>query len=283
VTFEIARDVTEFLSDPIGRAVVGSSYVVWCSAPDLVGSIHWAFNEHDVRDLVELLGCIHHPAMAATVRVMWDCRDVKRVDSDALLEFLQLLRRELPRLSPRIERQCVVVPDGLAGVLLAGALPSLAPAHPVRPFCELATACAYLAHPATAAAHRTATEMATVARGPELMVARLRSQLAIDLGGATIGNCAAALGLSTRTLQRELSRCATSFSDELRRVRVATAEDLLRFSDMKIEAIASRVGYGTASRLTATLHRERSATATELRAGLRETCANDRAEVAAAR
>ena len=72
--------------------------------------------------------------------------------------------------------------------------------------------------------------------------------------------------MSTRTLQRELHQLATSFSDELRRVRIATAELLLAQTDLKIEAIATQVGFGTASRMSATLRRELNVTASELRA-----------------
>lgn len=269
-TYELVREASQFLAAPIGRCILGPNYLVWCDAPDLVGSIQWgALNDRDVRELVALFNCVRHPAMAATVCVLWDCRDVERVDSEVLLELVRLLRIQLPSLSPRIHRQAVVVPDGLPGVLLAGALPSLAPRHPVRPFRELEAGYAFIGHPGAAAAHEAAAAMAIQGRGSSVLVARVRAHLASDLDGATVATSAAALGLSTRTLQRELSRCETSFSDELRRMRVAAAEELLKLSDMKIEAIASRVGYGTASRLTATLLRERQATASELRSGMR--------------
>jgi transcriptional regulator GlxA family with amidase domain len=82
----------------------------------------------------------------------------------------------------------------------------------------------------------------------------------------TIDVVATALGMSTRTLQRELRRLDTSFSDELRRVRIAAAEALLVLTDLKIDAIATQVGFGTASRMSASLRRERNLTASELRA-----------------
>ena len=84
---------------------------------------------------------------------------------------------------------------------------------------------------------------------------------------ASLDGCAAALGLSGRTLQRELHRRDTSFSDELRRARVAAAGQLLRMTDLKMEAIAQRVGFGTASRMSAMLRRELSATPSMVRAG----------------
>jgi transcriptional regulator GlxA family with amidase domain len=56
-------------------------------------------------------------------------------------------------------------------------------------------------------------------------------------------------------LQRELARVDTSFSEELRRVRLATAESLLMASDLDIDAIAHEVGLGNASRMSALLRR----------------------------
>ena len=71
--------------------------------------------------------------------------------------------------------------------------------------------------------------------------------------------------MSTRTLQRELTRLDTSFRDELLRIRIATAQTLLAHTDQKIEAIAIQIGFGTASRMSAWLRRELNRTASELR------------------
>jgi transcriptional regulator GlxA family with amidase domain len=89
--------------------------------------------------------------------------------------------------------------------------------------------------------------------------------IAVDLVEASVERCATALAVSVRTLQRELTRAGTSFSDELRRARVAAAGELLRLADTKLEAIAARVGFGSSARMNEALRRELGVTARELR------------------
>ena len=262
-----APDHAEFLESPIGRCAVGRTFVIWCGAPDLSGIILWGEpDDQDVRDLVALSEYIHHPSMAPERCAILDCRDVQRVDADTLLGFTTAARDRMPVWSSRISRQAVLLPSGLGGILIAGALTSVTPMHPMRVVRGLPQALAFIDHPSGHSSQTAATEIANAARGSSVLVTRVRARLALDLVETGVDDCAAALGLSARTLQRELQRLGTSFSDELRRARVAAAEELLRMSDLKIESIASRVGFGTASRMSAVLRRELSATAGMVRA-----------------
>lgn len=259
-------DREEFLRSPIGHAVTGATYLIWCHAPDLAGSIQWGTpTERDVGEMIAVMDFIHHRAVAPTGCVLMDCRDIESVDGDVLLGFAERARELLVVWSPRIRGQAVVVPRGLAGILLAGALPSLSPTHPIRFVAEVDDAFDFLDHPQARAAYAAATALAAEVRGGSVLVTRLRAAFERDLTSPRVEACAAALGLSVRTLQRELREVGTSFSDEVRRARVATAAELLRLSDLKIDAIAARVGLGTASRLTAALRRELGMTASELR------------------
>jgi AraC-like DNA-binding protein len=265
-----ARDPDEFLAAPLGRCVVGPSFAIWCGAPDLIGSIQWsALDGRSLGEVVEILERIRHPDLAPAGCLLVDFQKIDRVDGDVLLEFTSLARERLPSWSRRITRQAVIVPAGIPGILLSGALPSVAPEHPLRYVRDLDAACAFLGHPAARAAAMDAERFAAAARDRAPLVGRLRAQLTRDLVGATVEGSAAALGLSARSLQRELGRLGTCFRDELRRARVAAAEELLRNSDAKVDAIAERVGLGTGSRMSAVLRRERSLTASELRARAR--------------
>jgi AraC-like DNA-binding protein len=264
---KLARDIPEFLRAPLGRAIAGPTFLIWCRAPDLAGSIQWgAPDERDVAAMMDALEFIRHRDLAAQGAVLMDCRAIERVDAEVLIGFTKLARERLPRWSPRIRAQAVVVPDGVAGILLAGALPVLGPAHPFRFVADLEAAFAFLDHPDARAAFDEATAMAEAVRGSAALLGRVRAQLARDLAGATIDQVAAALGMSARSLQRELQTHGTSFTDELRRARVTAAEELLRLSDQKIEAIAARVGFGSSARLNAALRRELGAAASEIRA-----------------
>jgi transcriptional regulator GlxA family with amidase domain len=52
-------------------------------------------------------------------------------------------------------------------------------------------------------------------------------------------------------------------------VRVDAAAELLELSDIKIDSIAARVGFGTASRMSAMVRRECNATPSEVRQAAR--------------
>ena len=93
---------------------------------------------------------------------------------------------------------------------------------------------------------RAAEEAAALAReamGVSATVQRLQNWLESSLEHATVDEAAAALGLSSRTLQRELRDAGTSFTCELRRVRMCVACQLL------VETEHKNRGHRTRSRL----------------------------------
>jgi AraC-like DNA-binding protein len=267
VLIRATQNMEEFAAAPIGRCIIGANFVIWCAAPDLQGTIVWGtLDERSVREMMQVGQFIRHPDIAPRRRAIADCRDLERIDGDVVLAFTAMARERLGAWTAGMERQALIVPEGLEGILLAGALPSVGVAYPLRIAHDLANALAFVDHPAAAAAHAAASEIASEMRGHSALLSRLRAVLGRGLVSPTIDVVATALGMSTRTLQRELRRLDTSFSDELRRVRIAAAEALLVLTDLKIDAIATQVGFGTASRMSASLRRERNLTASELRA-----------------
>ena len=259
-------DPDEFKAAPIGRCVVGTSFAIWCHAADLQGSILWGpLDERSIRDMIAIGEFIEHPALAGPRRTLTDCSDLERADADVVLGFVEIARERVGAFTRRIERQVMIVPPGLHGLMIAGALPSASVEHRLHVTQDLDAALTHLDHPAAAAAHAAASRIVAATRGTSALLSRLRAHLARNLDSSTIESSATALGMSTRTLQRELSRLHTSFSDELLRARIAAAQALLVYTDQKIEAIASQIGFGTASRMSAWLRRELNRTASELR------------------
>jgi len=260
-------DPDEFAAAPVGRCLVRPTFAIWCAAPDLHGSILWgALDERSVREMMSVGTFVHHPDMAARRRGLTDVRDVEHADANVLLGFASSAREQVAGWAAGLERQVLIVPTGLDGMLMSGALPLAGIEHPLKIAHDLETAFAFLEHPGAPAAYAAASAIVAATRGGSALVDRVRAQLRADLDAATIESCAAGLGMSRRTLQRELQAQGTSFSDELRRLRIATAEALLVHTDIKIDAIAVQVGFGTASRMSAMLRRERNCTASELRA-----------------
>lgn len=262
-------DLEDMKADPIGRCYVGATFVVWCAAPDLQGSIIWgALDETAIRDLLAVGEFLRHPAISSRRRALTDLSAVERVEPDVLLAFTGTARTDA-HWSTSLERHVLVLPIGLSGMMMAGALPTSGADHPVRIAHDVDAAIRLIEHPRAREAHTAATVLIDDIRGSAVLLSRLRGHLTRALDSATIDSSAGALGMSTRTLQRQLQQLETSFSDELRKARISTAESLLVHTDLKIEAIATQVGFGTASRMSAYLRRELNVTATELRAARR--------------
>jgi AraC-like DNA-binding protein len=262
-----ADRIEDFVASPFGRYVARPGFVIWCRSPELQGAILWgSIDAGSLRDMMAAGAYVHRADVSTRRRVLVDCAGVERVDGDVLLGFAALARDRVALWSSNIERQAIVVPTGLGGILLAGALSSLGVSHALRFVHGLDDALAHVDHAAARESHQQAAEAASALRGRSALLMRVRAELGRVLTSATVERAAVALGMSVRTLQRELERLGTSFSEQLRVVRVAAAEALLVHSDLKIEAIAHQVGFGTASRMSATLRRELNVTASALRA-----------------
>jgi AraC-like DNA-binding protein len=240
---------------------------MWCYSPDLQGGSLWGtLDERTIREWFEA-GCFtEHRSIATPRRRLTDFSGVERVDSEGIAGFLASVRERMPMWWRGLERQAMVVPGGFEGMTVAGALTMSGVQHALRVVRDPADAIAFLEHPGAAIAHAAVAQLVAAYRGSPAIQARLRAHLARNLNTATIESSAMAIGMSTRTLQRELQRLRTSFSEQLRQVRIATAERLLVHSDLKIETIATQVGLGTASRMSAALRRDLQMTASELRA-----------------
>src|SRR5512146_3026534 len=77
------HDREVFASAPIGRCFVGPTFVIWCFASDLQGSIVWGvLDDRSIRDMMAIGEFIHHPEIAKRRRALADCRDVERADAD---------------------------------------------------------------------------------------------------------------------------------------------------------------------------------------------------------
>ena len=112
---------------------------------------------------------------------------------------------------------------------------------------RLATRSAQLGSIAEHAAQRLA-ESAATASGDPIEAIRLRMASALDQGMTpSQQSIAKAMGLSTRTLQRNLSVGGTSFTTLYDDVRRERAENMLRQSSMSMQGIARRLGYRDAA------------------------------------
>jgi AraC-like DNA-binding protein len=259
-----AGDTAEFLRDPIGRYVAGPSHLIWCHSPSLCGAAHWgAPSQKDIRDFIEQLDFVRHPSMAPRFDVLMDNRAVERVDPDVLFVLGDFVRTRLLEWGARIRLQVVILPEGVAGLLVAGLLPSLGPSHPYRFVTTPEQAFAELQRPDAAVAFARALALAE-SGGRSRLTAALQAFLTRS-PNATVSAAAEAIGVSVRSLQRHLGEESSSFTVELRRARVRVATELLRHTDHKLEAVAASAGFGSTARMNAVFRRELGRSPAELR------------------
>ncbi len=243
------------MGDPIGGVIEGKSFMVWVQSPQRFGAAHRS--PLDLRDqafAMALFGLPTHAALVAPYDLLHDMSDVEVVDRSVFGYVSSFVTQFADVLAARTRRLAVVRPtDGLAGAAIAGLFHDwVLPRFDAKLCASRREAYAFLAVPA--ADRHALEELYASFTQPEL-VRKLHAALALDLQHATLDRVAAALVVSTRSLQRRISECGTKFSAELARVRVQAAEALLVQHATKIEAIAREVGFRSAPAFTAAFRR----------------------------
>jgi AraC-like DNA-binding protein len=245
-----AASVEAFLADPVGHYVAGRAFVAWMCSPKLVGASHFApFESTDIAMLRALFPLPLHPALVAPYDVVHDLGGVDVLDRRAFDVLAQFLAERMPELAGRTRKLAVVRSAGLAGAAFTGLFHDFARGRfDGELFADRAAAFAWLD---VGAADRAALDamMAPFEQAAPVL-RRLRDAIAADPAGITLEAAAAAIGESTRSLQRHLAEHATSFRDELARARVIAAKARLVETDDKIEVIALDLGFKSVAAFT---------------------------------
>lgn len=270
-------DPESFRAAPIGRYIVGSSYLVWCWDETLCGSMVWGRpDEAETRQLVRFYEIDLTAELAPTFDVVTDASRIESVSASAFGVLVPFLARRLAALTARMRRNAIVVPPGIPGAIIAGIYPLLGATTTWKPFHEAAPAFAWLDRPqASAAAAALTTLMHEIDRSPPIVRA-LRRHLAQHLRAPALDEVARALRLSPRSLQRQLARASTSLRVELDRVRIEEATRRLLDDELKLEVIALELGFASPSHFTARFRQLTGETPSEFRARRRASAAHSR-------
>ena len=259
-----AHSADDFAANPIGRFDVGSTHIVWCRSATLCGSAHWGRpTEKDAADLVRRVDIATR--MGPQFDMIMDARAMETFDWSAVGVVSELVKARIDLWSRCVRRHAVVVPVGVVGVFVAGLMPLVGVRHPVRFFASIDEACDWVDNPEIGPTLEEVHRLVEEARGVPAVVRALRDHLGANLVNATVDSAAQTLGLSARSLQRELRRYDTQFTVELVRARVHAACALLAYSDEKVESIAVKVGCCSSSQLSAMLRRAIGDTPAEYR------------------
>lgn len=242
---ERAASVEDFLADPYGRFFGSERCVGWWAAPDLLGAAAWDEPRPDDVDLLARLWDAIVAGRTAPIDKIFDVRFVTRIAEDTFARLVDHARQRAPVVR-EVRRQVLLAPPGLAAAVTHGFWSMVPSRHPWHVTTDDQEGFAWLGHtPALCAEIAAMLDEARDRRPP----ARLRRWLAANLD-ADLAVAASALGMSSRTLQRQLSDAGTSFREELRGARLDVARRLLAEPDAKIEAVAAAVGCDSASSFT---------------------------------
>jgi len=240
-------DSCGFLRAPLGCWAAARSGLVWCASPTLLGATLWGTpSPEDLAELVSLLRAIEplcESTVGPRVTLVFDTSGLERLSEDGLRALVGWLHEERDWLRRRVRLQVSVLGDGVEAMAIAGLLPFVGDTHPFRTARSLDAGLAIAGDAGDAAALSTAlAARAAATRGTPRLVAALRGILRQRPGDLHLALAARRLAVSTRTLQRELERAGTSFRDEQREACFAAAVELLTTTDLKVAAVAGRIG-----------------------------------------
>jgi AraC-like DNA-binding protein len=262
-----AIDDATFVGAPIGKWRRAGCSVVWCHSPTLTGCISWG---RQTADETRAVMCLFDgfTQLAPRFDVILDGSSIDKVEPGSLLVFADWMRRNLELLRRRVRRHIGVNAPGVNAFLFAGILPLIGGGWPLTRVLERREAFRLLLPTGADELCAELEEIMNQVRGMPAVLSRLRDLLAGRHGRISAAEAARALGLSVRSLQRELSQAGYSYRDEQHAAQFRRAEELLQ-QESKISVVAARLGISERA-LTALVRSRSGLTPAELRQRLRQ-------------
>lgn len=232
-----ARDIEDFLRDPIDRYVERRTFCFWQIGTHTKGVIAWGHpTERDAREMVQSFEAgarVDEPHVSLV-----DMQGLDAVDVAAFDVVMHYMTARRPTFERTVLRQALVHGSGAIGAAVAGFYRVVAPAYPVESFRELAAAVSWLAPDRVERVLEVVTGLRERVLYATRVVTLLRTQLGASARIPNAAQAARAMGMSLRTLQRELTEANTTFRGETARFRLAEAERLLSGSSLSVKTVA---------------------------------------------
>lgn len=245
--FVEASGPRDFAELPARRYYVGRCFCYWQDHTRALGTVMWGRPlEADIEAMIPFFEVGADPRFAGHASFV-DCRGLSSIDVLAFGKLLAYLIKRRHAWGPNVGLQAVLHPDGMVGVMVAGALHVARPPYPFACFPDGAEAFAWCGtpdlHPVIESLRAALIDSSEIKR-------RVQSVLQ-QRGPASAGEIARALGVSQRTLQRRLGEAGTTFREERDRFLSLEIERLLSGTQLDLDAIAAQVGLSSASHLVA--------------------------------
>ncbi len=257
----------DYVRDPVGRYVAGRSYLVWVASPALAGASYFGrLDEREAPDILRVTTMPEGWAAATGYDVMIDCGRLEAMDTQTFASLLRYLYEVTP-VTTRLRRVSIVRPPGLTGAVIAGVFhDNVQPRFRSALFADRAEAFAWLGHPATSELRARIDAVTETVAGAPQPLGTLREHLARRPAAATMAGAARTLGISERSLSRRLKELGTSFRAESQRARLRAAESLLIDTELKLDAVATRVGFASRAHFSDFFHKATGETPSDFRA-----------------
>ncbi len=239
-----ATSIEEFVKAPVGCWVGAPAFVVWCWNARLSGAVIWGRpSASDFDQLFSIVDRYHNDAVARDV--VTDVSQIDTVDPPAYAALLDHMRARRSLYAKHVRRHAIVRFAGLhiLSGLAEGFFRLLDPRHDWAVFATASEAFRWTGQPDADSALRDVECIVDGVRGLDPCRRGVRAFLRSHLVDATLAGAARALGVSERSLHRQLGRLGTCFREERMVVRIEEARRLLGESELKIDAIARKVGY----------------------------------------
>lgn len=239
---ERTSSAEHFFSAPSTYALVRSTFVLTRTEGGAWALRAWGRVEREsIDELVETLDAL---SAVPERRQLFDLRRIETYSADAMRAVVDFYASH-PRYAATIAREAVVRPDGLVGVFAEGLFRALKVPFPGIVVTDEAEALAFLGEPWGALAIAGWEPSA----GGSDLVWRVRAVVMRRGAGVQLAETARELGLSERSLQRELTSVGSSFR-VVRREVLADEIDRLRSMGHSLKEIATRLGFGRLARLS---------------------------------
>jgi AraC-like DNA-binding protein len=262
----LRASIEDYTRGPVGKYVAGRCYVVWIESARLAGcTLFGRLDERELADIIRLTRLPEDWAHDAGYDVLVDCGRLEAVDVPAFEEILRYLQ-QLATIAARLRRIAVVRPHGLAGAIVAGVYhEDVHPKYRAALFADRAEALTWLGLGANSIPRRRVEQLMTAVCEEAAPLGELRDYCSRS-PNATLPAAARALGLSERSLSRRLKELNTTFRAELQRARLRVAESLLIDTELKLDAVARRIGFASRAHFSDFFHRATGETPSDFRA-----------------
>lgn len=257
----LARDADDFLRDPLGRVVSSSSWLYAWLHPRLSALVlRGEPRPRELLDLDQLLRRSLAPSTPRHAKIL----DVRRLEGlpplgfEVFVSYVEELRAQL---RAKVERLAIVRPTGLFGAAAEGFFDLVEAPYPVAIFSTIGEALAWVGEDPAAA--DTLDQLGD--DGTPALLRELRAFLRANLGKVDVARAARALGVSPRSLQRQLNALGTSYRNEMQLAQVRAAERLLVETNDSLAVIAYAIGCATPAHFSDLFRRVRGVTPTQWR------------------